>query len=503
MKVVIYTRVSTDEQARSNLSLKGQKDAALKYCADNDIQIAAIFTDEGESAKTADRPQLLAALDYCKKNYKEIDGFVVWKLDRLARKSADHHVITAVLKKHGVRLISVTEPIDDSATGQLMETILAGYAQFDNDVRAERSGAGVLRRIQEGGWPHLAPLGYINVKDDLKRPTLEPDENAPIIAKWLLEYLKGGYTQYDMNGLAWKMGVRSRLGKRLSYQQTCNMLRSPIYAGQVYSKMLDYPIRGLHEPLITLEDHLLILDRLDGRKKPRSGERVNKAWPLRGGFVICNICGASLTGSAPKGRSKHYPIYSCPNCRAKNVGHRVSVDREAMHAQFEDLLLSITPSEVHLKLFREVFVKKWQKAHLEQRRRIQELQGELERLEERKGRVVDMFIDGQLTPEEKREQTSRIESDRLRTELKLSEMKTQAVDSDTLIDFGINMIKNAPKLWRIANEIERRRLQLAIFPEGLRYDFINGFGTAKLSGLYDVIQQVDEQNIKAGGGAWT
>lgn len=78
-------------------------------------------------------------------------------------------------------------------------------------------------------------------------------------------------------------------------------------------------------------------------------------------------------------------------------------------------------------------------------------------------------------------------------------MKEQVLDSEALIDFGINMIQSAPKLWRIAGEVERQRLPTAIFPEGLSYDFVNGFGTAKTDDLYGVLQQFDAKSSNVVG----
>ncbi len=498
-KAVIYTRVSTDEQAKNGLSLKGQEDAAREYCRREAIEVAEVFCDAGESAKTANRPQLIASIAYCTDHYKEIDYYLVWKMDRLARMAYDTAVIDANLQKLGIQLRSVTEPITDSPIGSLTKTMLAGFAQFDNDVRAERSTSGVKRRIEEGGWPHMAPLGYNNFTDSLKRPTLIQTEQAPIIAKWLKEYLKGGYTQRAMNKLAWDMGIRSKKGKRLSYQQTINMLRNPVYAGLVMSKMIEVPVEGLHDGLINLTEHEEIMDKLDNRKKASNALTASHDWPLRSSFVKCADCGESVTGSAPKGRTKNYPIYHCPNCRAKTVGHRVSVSKDKLHDEFEALLNSVTPSEATLKLFRSQVVKKWQNVHKEQRLQQQKLQQELEKLKDRKQRIITMFIDGNLSSDEKLEQTNRIASDILRTELKLNEAKDEVISSDVLIDFGINMIQNAPKLWRIANELERQRLQTAIFPEGLTYDFVKGFGTAKTGDLYEAIAEFDAKKSNVVG----
>ena len=496
-KAVIYTRVSTDEQARNNLSLKGQEDAAREYCLREDIEVVKVFCDAGESAKTADRPELIASIAYCTEHYKEVDYYVVWKMDRFARAAYDSAVIDANLQKLGIQLRSVTEPITDSPIGNLTKTMLAGFAQFDNEVRAERSMSGVKRRIEEGGWPHMAPLGYKNIKDSLNRPTIEKTEQASIIAKWLREYIKGGYTQKDMNELAWKMGIRSKQGKRLSNQQTINMLRNPIYAGLVFSKMIETPIKGLHDELISIEEHEAILDKLDNRKKSLNGASSSHEWPLRSSFLKCAECRESITGSAPKGRSKNYPIYHCPKCRSKTIGHKVSVSRDKLHSEFELLLESVTPSEATLKLFRYQVIKKWQNVHKAQLIEQKKLRQEIGLLKERKQNIITLFIDGKLSSAEKIEQTNKVDSAIFGTELKLNKNDGELINSEVLIDFGINMIKAAPKLWRISNEIEKQRLQNTIFPEGLTYDFVKGFGTAKLAESYQLINKIADESAKS------
>jgi DNA invertase Pin-like site-specific DNA recombinase len=70
---------------------------------------------------------------------------VVFNLTRFAREKYDHFALRAHLKSLGISLRSAIEPIDDTSTGKLMEGVLAAFAQFDNDVRSERtheSGAG-------------------------------------------------------------------------------------------------------------------------------------------------------------------------------------------------------------------------------------------------------------------------------------------------------------------------------------------------------------------------
>jgi DNA invertase Pin-like site-specific DNA recombinase len=57
---------------------------------------------------------------------------------------------------------SVTEPIDDTSTGKLMEGVLAAFAQFDKDVRSERTRAGMRMALEHGRWMFIPPVGYLN-----------------------------------------------------------------------------------------------------------------------------------------------------------------------------------------------------------------------------------------------------------------------------------------------------------------------------------------------------
>ena len=86
---------------------------------------------------------------------------VVYNLTRFAREVVhDHFALRAHLKSLGISLRSATEPIDDTSTGKLMEGVLAAFAQFDNDVRPERTRAGMRAALEPGRWTFPAPLGY-------------------------------------------------------------------------------------------------------------------------------------------------------------------------------------------------------------------------------------------------------------------------------------------------------------------------------------------------------
>jgi site-specific DNA recombinase len=147
MKGIIYCRVSSNDQVQGT-SLENQRTACLQYAQNRGIEVKEIFIEEGESATAANREQFLKALDYCR-DHKDIEAFIIWKLDRFARNTTDHFSVRAKLITYNTTLHSVTEPITDDPQGQLMETMLAGFAQFENEIRKQRCTSGMQGSLKK------------------------------------------------------------------------------------------------------------------------------------------------------------------------------------------------------------------------------------------------------------------------------------------------------------------------------------------------------------------
>ncbi|HYZ33462.1 MAG TPA: recombinase family protein [Crenalkalicoccus sp.] len=135
MAVVGYARVSTADQ-----------DPALQLDALRAAGCAKIFEDRASGAR-ADRPGLLAALDYA----REGDVLVTWKLDRLGR-SLPHLIETvATLERRGVGFRSLTEAIDTTTPGgRLVFHLFAALGQFERDLICERTRAGLVAAAARG-----------------------------------------------------------------------------------------------------------------------------------------------------------------------------------------------------------------------------------------------------------------------------------------------------------------------------------------------------------------
>jgi DNA invertase Pin-like site-specific DNA recombinase len=380
---VIYVRVSTKEQTE-NLSLPTQLRACEEYCRRQGYEILERFHEEGESAKSTDRSQLQNLLTYCRLNKGRVHFVVVFNLTRFARDKYDHFALRSHLQSLGISLRSATEPIDAS-TGKLMEGVLAAFAQFDNDVRSDRTRAGMKAALELGRWVFLAPIGYVNAPRSSGKSLIHDPQRGPLVRRTFEEYATGRFTKEQLLKRVRGWGLTNRRGKPLTSQAIGMLLRKQLYAGIV--DVPEYGVRGRRgdfEPLIPEELFYRVQAILSGRvpsTAPR--KRAHPDFPLRG-FVRCESCGRGLTGSWSKGRSEYYAYYHCrAGCRAVNIS------KAKLEGLFADELALLQPTPGYMRLLKESVLQIWKArkaavrdeiAQAERAARV--IKGKLDRLDE-------------------------------------------------------------------------------------------------------------------------
>lgn len=479
MKAVIYVRVSTEEQARKGISLDSQEKACKEFAAQQSLTVIKIFREEGRSAKTTKRRELTKLLGFCNDQKGNIARLIVWKVDRFSRNTGDYLYLKMSLKKLGIQIISVTEPIGDSSTGEFLETIFAGFAQFENQLRAERTIGGMVQRIEQGAWPFKAPVGFKLYRDAAERPTLVHDENAASLADFFEYYRQNTPALAEMRKKANELGITLQSGKPITKKYIWKMLRNPVYAGRVTSDLVDGKIfNGLHQGIISSEVFEDIQAILDGRKRNQK-RAASKEWPLRG-LVKCSDCGHHFTGSSPRGRNGYYPRYSCTHCRSAKTGAPVSMDREAMHEEFKLLLGKLEFSSDEVSSFRKHAMERWNEETKSARAHRRTLEGTIAALKDKRQKVFDLLVSGALTAAEKEEQLVSIEAKLGAAELDFAGAAGEEMDKEVALEYAVNFLGNISKLWEDAEPIERARLQQLTFPDGISYKFSEGFRTADL-----------------------
>lgn len=495
-EAVIYKRVSSQEQV-DNMSLGEQEKICTTFCAGKDFKVAKIFSDEGESAKTAERTQLKEMLEYCRINRNRIGHVVVYKIDRFARSVQDHSALQVLLKKMGIILWSATEPIGETTTGKLMEHVLASFAQFDNDVRSERCRAGMVARSLEGCWVVNAPIGYINVKDELKRPTLTfRDENTvKAVRKFFDMYSTGKYLQNDAVRVAEECKLITTSGKTLSRTGAIGILNNIVYAGKIRNKMTNNKIiDALHPAIIGYDQWKGVQDILAGRKRSYAKPaRFRPFYPLKR-YLRCGQCGHQLTASAPKGGSGNFhPAYHCTKCTIKRNGVRVSIPKAKAHEDFAARLDELVPSKWAIEVFKTIVLKRWDRDFRdvqEQRRSIDE---QLQTLESRRNRMFDMMGDGKINNIERFDsQISRLEMQQEELELERDEMKTVEVDKRQIINEAVHFLAHAGEIWRAATADNKVLFQKLVYEGGLALYPNQTFGTSEPSEIYKQLTEIEK-----------
>lgn len=168
---VIYTRVSSKEQADNNLSLETQRKAIEEYARRNDIKVIDYFGGTYESAKTDGRKEFKRMLDFIKKPKGKINHILVYSADRFSRSGGAAIKLAQDLReKYGVEVFAVTQPADTSnPDGIFQQNIQLLFSEYDNQLRKQKAVAGMKEKIEQGEWCLQVPPGYDVIKTNGQR----------------------------------------------------------------------------------------------------------------------------------------------------------------------------------------------------------------------------------------------------------------------------------------------------------------------------------------------
>ena len=193
MKVVGYSRVSTDGQADDGVSLAAQEERLRQYAALYDLELVAIHVDAGLSAKSMDRPGLQAALAVL--DAREAEGLLVAKLDRLTRSVADLAMMIDRYFAKDFSLFSVADSIDTrSASGRMVLNILASVGQAERETAGERTRAALAHLKAKGVKLGAAALGWsrsADVDEDGRRVVIQIEDERAAVERIVALHTKG------------------------------------------------------------------------------------------------------------------------------------------------------------------------------------------------------------------------------------------------------------------------------------------------------------------------
>ena len=483
MNTIVYCRVSSRDQIEGT-SLESQERACRDYAAKHGLVVTKVFVEEGESAKFADRTQLLALLDFCRQRDNRVETLLVWKVDRFARNVEDHFTVKANLRRLGVTVLSVTEPIEADPNGKLLETILAGFAQFDNDVRAVRTVQGMQQRLRDGIYPWKPPLGYISGKLPKKTEPDRPDPKtfALLQRAWRF-FATGSYTKATILRLLRSWGVTGYHGRPLTAQTLDRMFRNVFYAGRVRDPWSGEDVPGKHVPMVTTAEYWRVQEIIASRNRSLPHNRLHPDFSLRG-FVKCPSCNHPMTGAYSTGKYRPYPYYSCAHakCPTRRRGYRA----EAVELEFTSRLASFSmPRHLATEIVAGVREETLRLAR-ERRTSLARRDAAMESLNEQMRELVTMRASCLISDDEFLRQR-----DHLRARMSRAQGQDSAGEESlrplTMVEAEefVEVVCDLPRTWSLMPVAIKQRLRAAILPDGYQFRSVR---TPNSSLLFSVFQ---------------
>ena len=357
MRVAVYTRVSTEDQAREGFSLEVQKQVLKELIQRNGWTLACsipnrdIYEDDGYTGSNMDRPAFKILRSDAMRKY--FDLILVYKLDRLNRKLKDMLNFLEELDQLGISIKSATEPFDTTTSaGKFLIQMLGSTAEFERNRLIERVFPGMVMGVKNGHWQgaRYAPYGY-KYNKEIKKLEVVSDE-VEVVKKIYDMYLSGSSTG-QIAGHFYHQDIPTRSGGKFHSKLIGDILKNKVYLGKLVWNKHHYDTRtktksgkgyryiknpasslievgGVHEPIIDENKFNRVQAKLKANKKGSGVPKFKNNIYYLSGVLYCAECGLRYHGimivsnhrtggKKPWYRclSRGYPYISCSNGQVK------------------------------------------------------------------------------------------------------------------------------------------------------------------------------------------
>ncbi len=241
-RVAIYTRVSTEDQAKEGFSLANQLARLKAYAEARGWTLAKKYIDDGHSGRSTKRPAYTRMME----QNDEWDILLVLKMDRIHRNSKNFMEMMEDLNKWGKEFASMSESLDTStAMGRFVMDIIQRIAQLESEQIGERVYWGMSQKAQDGAGRlgFQPPYGY-RFEDSRLVPV---PEEVEVVKRIFEQYNNGTSPNAIAEGLD-ADGIPTKRGRKWARQTVAKILANPVYTGQL--KWEDNVYKGDHEAVL-------------------------------------------------------------------------------------------------------------------------------------------------------------------------------------------------------------------------------------------------------------
>ncbi len=451
----LYARVSSDRQD-VDLSVAAQLRALRDYAEKNGYHVAREYIDEAESGRIADRPQFSKMIDEASKPSAPFKEILVWKFSRFTRKREHAVAFKSMLRRKGIRVVSITENADDSATGRLLEGIIESVDEFYSENLAQEVVRGMREAASRGFWvASRVPYGFskVMVQDGAKkRPTLEPDPTTSPVVEHIFDMAESGRGILDIARTLNDEGIANPTGRLWTKSGVHIILRNEAYTGTLVwgtdAKDKADPVRVEKAfPAIVSKSRFRRVNRkLRSRASRRAHPRRVGSTYLLSGLVRCKSCRRALSGQDAK--SGKFTYYVCQSLLKRGSGTcktpRLNARRfeEKVVGKIRENVLTESNIRALVKLVDE----EMDGVAAEQRQKLETIEAELADVKRRLGRLYDLaettdldIDDFKSRIRDHRERQERLEATAEEARALLSQRREVLDDVETITAYALDM----------------------------------------------------------------
>ena len=465
MKDLLYVRVSSMEQVTDGNSLISQERILMDLSVKRGHE-PILFREEGESAKTTNRTKLRQMMEYAAKNKKDIGTLLVYKVDRLARQTNDYLTLKLYFNSLGIKVESATERIEDSPIGRFTETVLAGSAQFDNEMRAANCKGGMEQAVREGRYVWMAPIGYVNTKVKDKS-NIAPSSNVELVKKvreiWV--NIDAGMSPEQSRQTVNNTGLKEFWGREIGKSHFYELLENPLYKGVVKKFGLEVLSKDI-VPIVEPDLFDRVWAKLHSKNRPIVRyQKLNPLFPLRG-LIECKE-GHHITGSVSSGNGGDYPHYHCIHCRGKNSYYSA----DDVHIRFRNKLGTLCYDDNYKELLKIAINENWEERNSQNQKVVLSLEKKVMELEAKKRQIADKNFKGVLNDTDARDMIDETNLNITNAKIDLQQLNESDENIQEIADFGVGVLATLDEVWDEIKDLGvRYRFQKFVFPSGIVYD---------------------------------
>ena len=472
-RAVSYIRVSTREQAQrggseEGFSLPAQREANKRKAQSMGALVVKEFADRGESARSANRPELQKMLAYLKED-GGIDYVIVHKLDRLARNRADDVEINRAFEDAGVRLVSTSENIDQTPGGMLLHGIMSSIAEFYSRNLANEVMKGMGEKARNGGTLGKAPLGYVNVRGrdehgrEVRTVALD-EEREPLIRLAFTEYATGNWTVRQLADHLNTLGLSipptpRRCAKPITATRLHEILRHPYYKGIVTFQGVEYP--GKHEPLVDGQTWQTVQTILASR---RYGERQRIHNHFLKSTVVCGQCGARLSvQNAKNSKGTIYPYFVCARrCRLHDCAF-TAVLIDVVEERMSDLYRAIELSAEDRTQIEHYLHDELAQIEGDKAKAVRSLTTRRTNIEDRRRRLLHAHYEGAVPLDLLKEEQAELSTELSQIERQLAAYQADAAEVRQHLTQALDLLEDCHRLYQAAPAHLKKLLNQVFF----------------------------------------